>query len=389
MGVIVRQKTKGKGKPWWVFISYNGRRTSRMVGDKDAAETVASQIRAKLQLGEFGFEEKKEDPAFKEYADSWIEKIAPAECKGSTLKGYRDLLKNHILPVFGHLKLTEITRGKVKEFLAEKSNSGYAKSTVTHMKNVISNVFNKALDDEVIATNPALNLGKKMMKAKNPKEDINPLTQEELRLLLDTVKNDKNFRKDYPLFLLLARTGMRVGEALALQPGDIDVSARFIHIQRGLSRQEIQTPKNGKTRRVDMSLQLAEALKAHMDKNREKGFALGLGGPPEYLFTNEKGGLIDLVNWRARVFNKALKQAGLRKIRIHDLRHTYATLRIAKGDSILDVSNQLGHYSVKLTLDTYSHWLPGKKKDEVDELDDPEYRQYSKVTTLARTIELR
>jgi integrase len=379
MGVTVRQKIKGKGKPWWVFISHNGKRTSRMVGDKSAAQTVASEIRAKLQLGEFGFEqEERHEPTFKEYADSWIEKIAPAECKGSTLKGYRDLLNNHVLPVFGNLKLTQITRGKVKEFLAEKSNSGYAKSTVTHMKNVISNVFNKAVDDEVIATNPALNLGKKMMKAKNPKEDINPLTPEELRLLLNTVKNDKHLRKDYPLFLLLARTGLRIGEALALQPGDVDFSGRFIHIQRGLSRQQIETPKNGKTRRVDMSLQLAETLKAHM-----------FGGPPEFLFTNEKGGFIDLVNWRARVFNKALKKAGLRKIRIHDLRHTYATLRIAKGDSILDVSNQLGHYSVKLTLDTYSHWLPGKKKAEVDELDDPEYRQYSKVTTLARTIELR
>ncbi|MFX0203017.1 MAG: hypothetical protein ACFFCW_43495 [Candidatus Hodarchaeota archaeon] len=114
-----------------------------------------------------------------------------------------------------------------------------------------------------------------------------------------------------------------------------------------------------------------------------------MGGSPEYLFTNEKGGFIDLDNWRRRVFIPALKKASLRKIRIHDLRHSYDTIRISKGDSILDVSNQLSHHSVKLTLDTYSHWLPGKSKAEVDELDDPEYRQYSKVTTLARTIELR
>ena len=60
-------------------------------------------------------------------------------------------------------------------------------------------------------------------------------------------------------------------------------------------------------------------------------------------------------------------------IRIHDLRHTYATLRIAKGDSIHDMSNQLGHHSVKLTLDVYSHWMPGKKKAEVDALDDIDY----------------
>ena len=118
MRVTVRQKIKGKAKPWWVFISHNGKRTSRMVGDKAAAEAVASRIRAKLQLGEFGFEQKeKNDLTFNEYADSWIQKIAPAECKESTLKGYQDLLDNHVLPVFGHLKVTEITRGKVKEFL--------------------------------------------------------------------------------------------------------------------------------------------------------------------------------------------------------------------------------------------------------------------------------
>ena len=67
--------------------------------------------------------------------------------------------------------------------------------------------------------------------------------------------------------------------------------------------------------------------------------------------------------------SKVLEKAGLRQIRIHDLRHTYATLRISKGDNILDVSKQLGHHSVKITLDVYAHWMPGGKKSEVDELD--------------------
>jgi integrase len=71
--------------------------------------------------------------------------------------------------------------------------------------------------------------------------------------------------------------------------------------------------------------------------------------------------------------HKALEKAELRRIRIHDLRHTYATLRIAKGDSIADVSNQLGHHLVKLTMDVYYHWIPGKKKSEVDALDDPSF----------------
>lgn len=81
------------------------------------------------------------------------------------------------------------------------------------------------------------------------------------------------------------------------------------------------------------------------------------------------GGMIDGDHLRRRVFTKALEKAELRHIRLHDLRHTYATLRIGKGDNIQDVSRQLGHHSVKLTLDTYAHWMPGSNRNQVDELD--------------------
>jgi len=370
MGVRVRQKTKGKGNPWWVFVSHNGKRTSRKVGDKKAAEVVASKIRAKLQLGEFGFEEQKPVPAFKEYADKWININVPATCKESTVRDYKDILRLHVLPAFGDLMITDITRGKVKDFLLDKVNNGYAKSTASHMKDVVSGVLNKALDDEIIQANPALQLGKNLLKTKDHVKHINALTPEELKQLLDTVY--EHFPEHYSLFLLLARTGMRIGEALALQWGDLNFKDRSIEVKRSVYRGKITTPKNGKTRLVDMSLQLAEALKSNM-----RGFALGLADDKndkvKFVFINKTGTLIDKDNWRRRVFNKALKKADIRRIRIHDLRHTYATLRISKGDNVADVSNQLGHHSVKLTMDVYYQWFPGKKKSEVDGLDDPSF----------------
>jgi integrase len=258
----------------------------------------------------------------------------------------------------------------VKDFLLAKINHCYAESTVSHFKDVISSVFNKALDDEVIAANPTTKLGK-IIKRKDKKASINPLSTEELRILFETVL--ERFPEHYPLFLLLARTGMRIGEALAVKWEDVDFRSRFIDVKRSIVRGKISTPKSGKFRRVDMSLQLTEVFKAHRLESKKKGFSLGLGDAPEFVFTNEKGRLIDKDNWRRRIFNKALEKAELRRVRIHDLRHTYATLRINKGDSIADVSKQLGHHSVKLTLDIYYHWIPGKKKSEVDELDDPFY----------------
>jgi integrase len=102
---------------------------------------------------------------------------------------------------------------------------------------------------------------------------------------------------------------------------------------------------------------------------KKKELAIGLGDIPICVFTNKAETMIDKNNWQRRVFKKALKKAGLREVRIHDCRHTYATMRISKGDNIADVSKQLGHHSVKLTMDVYYHWMPGKKKSEVDELD--------------------
>jgi len=134
----------------------------------------------------------------------------------------------------------------------------------------------------------------------------------------------------------------------------MDFNGRFIQVRRSVVRGVISTPKNGKLRRVDMSLQLTEALKIHEAESKKKGMALGFGRLPEFVFTNETGAIIDTDNWRRRVFSKALTDATLRTIRIHDLRHTYATLRISKGDNIADVSGQLEHHSIKLTLDTHS-----------------------------------
>jgi len=352
-----------------------------MIGDRRAAEEVASKIRAKLELGEFSFQERKEasEATFGEYADKWIATTAPALCKESTVMSYKDLLRLHVLPVFGNLKLSEINRGKVKDFLAARILEGYAQNTVRHMRDVISNVLNKAVDDEVISTNVSLKvkITKKIRNGDTNEggngEVMDPLSAEEAVLLLDTVRKDVS--KPYPLsdhyalFLLLLRTGMRIGEALALEWGDIDFNGRFVHVQRGLSRKKIETPKTGKTRRIDMTPHLAETLTAHKIECKKRALAMGLREVPELVFTNSAGGFIDVDNWRRRVFNRALRKAGLRKIRIHDLRHTYATLRIAKGDNIADVAGQLGHADATMTLKIYYHWLPGGKKAEVDALD--------------------
>ena len=292
--------------------------------------------------------------------------IIPATCKPSTLSDYQGILKNHVLPKFGKTQVNEITRLMVKSFLMKKFNEGFASSTVTHIKNTISSVLSLAIDDEVILSNPGHNIGK-IFKKQQSKLTIEPYTQEELKKLLDTAKI--NFTKHYPMFLTLARTGIRLGECTGLQWKDIDFENRFINIERGFSKGKIETPKSGQSRKVDMSLQLTDVLKKVLRQRKIDTSKKGWGNLPEWVFVTEEGKPC-YENYPRRIFYKVIEKAGLRKIRLHDIRHTYATLRITKGDNVADVSKQLGHHSVKFTMDIYYHWIPGGNKNEVDGLDD-------------------
>ena len=174
--------------------------------------------------------------------------------------------------------------------------------------------------------------------------------------------------------LTLARTDMRFGEAVALKWSDIDFNGRFITVQRSYSSGKyLSTPKNSKSRRVDMSLQLTETLWM-LKRERER---ILKDNKPEWIFHNQAGNLINSHNWRSRVFNNALDKAELRHVRIHDLRHTFASLLLQAGESMMYVRDQLGHSSIKVTVDIYGHLVPGGNKEAVDRLDDPQIPQQS------------
>ena len=174
-----------------------------------------------------------------------------------------------------------------------------------------------AMDDEVISVNPAHNVGK-IFKKQESKLIIEPYTQEELKTLLDIMM--LHFKKHYPMFLSMARTGIRYGECLGLQWNDIDFENRFIHIQRGFSKGKIETPKSGQSRKVDMSLQLTDVLKPLLHQRKIDTLKNGWSSVPEWVFVKDNGNPYH-ESYSRRIFYSAIEKAGLRKIRIHDLRH--------------------------------------------------------------------
>ena len=375
MGVTVRQKVKGRGKPWWVFVSYNGKRTSMQVGDKRAAEKTASLYREKLRTGtlELGRAKEKTVPTFKQYADVWLDYIATLR-RASTRDRYGELLNNHILPVFGDMRLDEVTRGHVRDFLVSKlteetmkGKMGYAPATIGVLRDVMSGVFNSALDEEILATNPVAGITKRLeLSRAKAKPEIHPLTREELASFLGAC--EAHYRQFHPFFLMAARTGMRLGELLAIQWGDVDFAGSFIWVRRSYRRGRFTPTKTGKDRKVDMSGQLAATLKDVRSQAKRRALRDGMGEVPDLIFHRQ--GRPFEQNYTRRVFKKALTKAGLREIRLHDLRHTFASLLLTQKETPVYVKEQMGHSSINITVDIYGHLIPGSNRKAVDKLDD-------------------
>ena len=177
-------------------------------------------------------------------------------------------------------------------------------------------------------------------------------------------------RRLYPFFLLLARTGVRLGEAFALQWPDLDLAGREIRVARAFSHGRIDTPKSGHGRTVDMSRQLEAVLRHLHTERKAETLRRGWREMPLWVFCTTRGTMFNKGNVR-RVFVRLLKRAGLPlHFSPHCLRHTFASLLLQQGESPVYVQRQLGHASIKLTVDTYGKWLPMGNKAAVDRLDE-------------------
>ena len=161
---------------------------------------------------------------------------------------------------------------------------------------------------------------------------------------------------------------MRSGELAALQWGDIDENGRFLTLRRSYVSGRIQPTKTGRIRRVDLSDALLQALRDHKKTKREEWLRRGSSQIPVWVFVNDEGNPPDMCNLGVRHFKKCLDAAGLRTIRFHDLRHTYASLLIQNGEPLAYVRNQLGHASIQMTVDVYGHLEPGRNRQAVNKL---------------------
>ena len=359
MGVKVREKDPGSGV-FYVYISHRGQRKAKKIGDKKLAKQVAKQIEARLTLGDLEIEDfNKKAPTFKKYAEMWFQ--LPHERADRTQGHYVSNIRKHAYPALGNRDISKIRRKDIKALFDTLSVS-MRQNSLQMVRIPMNMIFKHALESEIIEVNPVTDIS----LSKAAKVKINPLDPQGQA---DLLKEAQGYREGmfYPHLLTLLRTGLRSGELCGLKWTDIDFEGRFIKVSRTRTSGIVSPTKNRLTRQVDMSKQVTETLREL--KHSKKKAALKTGIPfSEWVFSQEDGRALR-ENITTRALNKCLEKIGLPKMRVHDLRHTYATTRLLKGDDISDVSYQLGHSSIAITFDIYTHWIPGKFKAQVDGLD--------------------
>lgn len=366
MGVKVRWIEERNA--YYIYISHKKRRKATRVGpNKKDAEEAAKNIRFELLTGKFKFED--EDPAppsvptlreyFEKLKDGYLRTDA---FRDSTRTRYETNFRIHILPMLGDLKLDRITREDLEIFIASLSKKDLAKPTIRMMVSELQAVLNHALQHKIITEHSAKKLSHLFKNAPVRHEEIRPLNDEEVEGFLTAIASHSP--EYYCFFLLAIHTGLRAGELLGLKWSDVDFEEKCLWIKRNLYRGKEQRTKTDKPRRVDLS----DAALIEVKEHRAKMHLKFSGEVPEWVFPNQNGNTLEFYNLRHRHYEKNLKRAGLPHVRFHDLRHTFASLMIRKGKSMKYVQQMLGHSSIKMTMDIYSHLQPGADRESLNDL---------------------
>jgi integrase len=292
-----------------------------------------------------------------DYLTLWLSDSVRGTVRISTFERHEQIIRVHLAPAFGPMKLKSLTPAHVRSLHREKLDSGLAPATVRKIHSTLHKALSQAVADGLIPRNAA------DVKAPRPAPDeMRPLSEAEARTLLDAAREAGD--RFEALYVLAITTGLRRGELLGLRWDDADLDRGTLRVGRALVREggrhvvgETKTRRG--RRRVNLTPRTVAALKAHRKKQLEHRVRLAaLYEDYGLIFSSEKGTPVSPENLVKRSYKPLLKRAGLPEIRFHDLRHTCATLLLGRGVHPKIVQELLGHATIAMTLDTYSHYLP-------------------------------
>jgi len=337
---------------WYAYWrDLQGRQRSRAVSPrKKDAEKYLDTVQATVHAGTF---REIEDVTFSVFAKQWLADYATVSVKASTLTTYTSRINGPFKAAFGALKLSQIGTIDVQHYLAGMQRKKLTAATLRAHLVLLRSMLDHAVAWGYLAHNPATTVkGPKL-----PHTEMDSLTPEEVKSLLAACDD-----RHRALFSTAVMTGMRLGELLALQWDDVNWSGGTIRVRHSLYKGKFVEPKTSRSIRViGMTNRLAAILLEHK--------LAAPYSPYDLVFPTPEGTPMDPANLRHRVWSDTLTRAKLRRIRIHDLRHTFASLLINQGENLKYVQTQLGHSSITTTVDRYGHLMPDAHRGANDRLD--------------------
>jgi integrase len=357
-----------RGDSWTAVVDLppdpaTGKRRQKRITGRTKRE-VETQVAELIQMARTGYVDAGKITV-RDFFARWLETTAPT-LRPVTQRRYRDLVRLHIVGVIGNLPLAKLTVGDVQRLYADRLQH-LSPSTVRY----VHAVLHHALDDAVKWGLLVRNVADAVEPPKKARKEMQVWNAEQVAGVLRAATDDPL----EPLWRLAIYTGMRRGELLALKWADLDLDNGALYVQRSLSRgqtsrlEEAEPKSRSGRRRITLSASVVESLRGHRVRQLEHRLASGEAYEDRgYVFANETGGHIH-PNTLYRRYKALVRRAGVPQIRLHDLRHTSATLLLAKGVHGKIVQERLGHANIAMTLDLYSHVTADMQRQAADALE--------------------
>jgi integrase len=362
---------RGTGK-WLVRIekrSADGSRKSvskTIVGTRRDAQKVLNEMLHQNDRGMLSFSKLQ---SLNEYLDFWLSTIAKLRVRSRTFADYTDLMRRYVRPAIGNVRVGDITPAHIQNMYNEMSLRGLSPRVVRYTHAVLSSALRKATELDLVPRNVA----KMVQLPRQTKKEMHAMSREQA-VVFNKCLEEERFG---PMLSVALSTGMRVQEYLGLRWSDLSMDMGTATIQRALVWNRkgggwyFDQPKTSKSRRtIPLSASTVDSLRRHRRLQLQQRILAGSAwNDLDLVFASEIGTPLNPANV-TRVFKKILIKAGLpTTFRLYDLRHTTATLLLEAGVNPKVVSERLGHASITLTLDVYSHVLPHMQADATARLE--------------------
>lgn len=367
--ISLGKDTTGKYKYQWVTVK----------GTKKDAEKRLAELLYQLDNGTFI---KPGKTTLAEYLERWLKDYAWPNLAPRTAEGYESIIHRHLTPALGSMALTLLKPEHLQSYYSEKLGSGrfdgkgaLSPTTVSHHHTCLHRALKMALKWGLISRNPADAVAPPRPK----RSEMHTMNEDDITRFFEFAKATPY----YVLFYEAIFSGMRRSELLALRWCDVDLLLCQVHVTRSLHHLRtgeivFRSPKTAKGRRmVSLSPSAVLLLQEHRDKQEAQRAKLGMPLKEDDLIFSDLEGKSLLPDTVSHAWTKLVKRSGLEGIRLHDARHTHASLMLKQGAHPKVVQERLGHATISTTLDLYSHVAPGLQEAAAARFDEAFTARYN------------